>query len=41
MGLKYKGYTAKVEFDAESNIFCGKLEGISDLVTFQSDSERR
>lgn len=33
--LEYKGYYAKVEFDAESLALFGKIEGINDLVTFE------
>lgn len=38
--LEYKNYHAKVEFDAESRILYGKIEGISDLVNFESDDPR-
>lgn len=34
--LNYKGYTAKIEFNAEDRVIFGKIEGISDLVTFES-----
>ena len=36
--LEYKGYHAKVEFDAENSLLYGKIEGITDLVTFESDN---
>lgn len=36
--LEYKGYHTKVEFDAEDQILFGKIEGISDLVNFESDN---
>lgn len=36
--LKYKGYLTRVEFSAEDRILYGKIEGISDLVTFESAS---
>jgi predicted HicB family RNase H-like nuclease len=36
--LTYKGYTARVEFDAEDRIFFGRLAGIADVVTFHSES---
>lgn len=35
--LEYKGYHAKVSFDAEEEILFGKIEGIRDLVTFEAD----
>lgn len=34
----YKGYAARVEFDAEDHIFVGRLAGITDLVTFHGSS---
>lgn len=36
--FEYKGYHARVEFDSVSKILHGKIEGINDLVTFESDS---
>ena len=36
--MKYKGYTAKVQFDADAGLLHGELEDISDVVTFQADS---
>jgi predicted HicB family RNase H-like nuclease len=36
--MKYKGYTATVQFDAEAGLLHGELEDISDVVTFQADS---
>ncbi len=39
--LEYKGYWTKVEFDSESLILHGKIEGINDLVTFESDSTEK
>ena len=36
--LEYKGYHAKVEYDSVSSVLFGKLEGIGDLVTFQSNT---
>jgi len=32
--MTYKGYTARIEFDAEDRIFFGRLSGIRDIVTF-------
>ena len=34
--LKYKGYSTKIEYDADSAVLFGKIENISDLVTFES-----
>ena len=36
--LEYKGYLAKIEYVAEEKILYGKIEGIADLVTFESNS---
>ena len=38
--LTYKGYTTVIEFDSESKVLYGKIEGIDDLVTFESDSAK-
>lgn len=35
--LEYKGYRTHIEIDFETNMFYGKIEGISDLVNFMSD----
>ena len=34
--LEYKGYFTKIEFDADAALLHGKIEGINDLVTFES-----
>lgn len=34
----YKGYTYSSHFDEFSDIFYGKIEGISDFVNFESDT---
>lgn len=34
--LEYKGYHSKIFFDADDMILYGKIEGIRDLVTFES-----
>ena len=36
--LEYKGYRARIEFDKETPLLHGKIEGISDLVNFESGS---
>lgn len=33
--MKYKGYSAKVEWDAEEQVLHGTVEGSNDLITFQ------
>jgi len=32
--MSYKGYTARIEFDALDRIFFGRLAGIRDIITF-------
>lgn len=36
--LEYKGYFTKIEYSAEDKVLYGKIEGINDLVNFESDS---
>lgn len=36
--MTYKGYSSKIEFDDEANIFHGEVIGIRDVVTFQGTS---
>ena len=36
--LEYKGYHATIEFDAEDNIFVGKVFGITDSLNFHGTS---
>ena len=36
--MEYKGYKGTVEFSNEDNCFYGKIAGIDDLVTFESQS---
>jgi predicted HicB family RNase H-like nuclease len=36
--LRHKGYTGKVELDAEAGILHGEVTGIRDVVTFQGTS---
>ncbi len=37
-GLNYKGYFAKVKFEAEDHIFVGHIIGIRDVVGFHGES---
>lgn len=37
--LQYKGFFTTVNYEAETNTFYGKLEGIKDLVTWESEEE--
>ena len=36
--MTYKGFNAKIEFDAEDQIFVGRIIGIHDVVGFHSDN---
>lgn len=36
--FEYKGYHTKIEFDSKDLTLRGKIEGINDLVNFESDS---
>jgi predicted HicB family RNase H-like nuclease len=38
--MSYKGYTAVVAFDAEDEIFVGRLGGVNDVVGFHADTAR-
>lgn len=35
--LEYKGYTTKVKYSNEDNVFFGKIEGINSLVNFEAE----
>lgn len=35
--LEYRGYFAKIEYSVEDQLLYGKIEGINDLVNFESD----
>ncbi|SFK02474.1 Predicted nuclease of the RNAse H fold, HicB family [Desulfomicrobium apsheronum] len=36
--MKYKGYTARMDFDAEDNILVGKILDIEDVIVFHAES---
>ena len=36
--MTYKGYTARIEFDAQDRIFFGRLAGIRDIITFHGET---
>ena len=36
--LTYKGFIGSVHFQAEDELFYGRIEGITDLVTFEGES---
>jgi predicted HicB family RNase H-like nuclease len=36
--MKYKGYTARYEFDEEEGVLHGHIDGIRDVVSFVSET---
>jgi predicted HicB family RNase H-like nuclease len=36
--MTYKGYSARIAFDADDEIFFGSLAGVSDVIGFHSDT---
>ena len=36
--LKYKNYYTTINYSSEDNVLYGKIEGIDDLITFESDN---
>lgn len=36
--LTYKGYAARIEFDADDEIFVGHIAGIQDIIGFHADT---
>ena len=34
----YKGYSARIEYDARDNILVGHIDGISDIIGFHAES---
>lgn len=36
--MSYKGYSARIEFDEEDEIFVGRIAGIADVVGFHAES---
>ena len=39
--IEYKGYYANIEYNAADHILFGKIEGINDLVNFESDDPNK
>lgn len=39
--MQHKGYTGKVEFDDEAEIFHGEVIGLRDVITFQGRTVNR
>ncbi|MDE6956816.1 MAG: type II toxin-antitoxin system HicB family antitoxin [Lachnospiraceae bacterium] len=38
--LEYKGYCAKIQYSADDGVLFGKIEGINDLVNFESENAK-
>ena len=36
--MNYKGYSARIEFDADDELFFGKLAGVADVIGFHADT---
>lgn len=36
--LTYKGFLARIEFDADDELFVGRLAGINDVIGFHADT---
>ncbi|MBW2466340.1 MAG: type II toxin-antitoxin system HicB family antitoxin [Deltaproteobacteria bacterium] len=36
--MTYKGYAARIEFDAQDRVLFGRLAGIKDIVTFHGET---
>ena len=36
--MTYKGFSARVEFDAEDRIFVGRIAGIRDVIGFHAET---
>lgn len=36
--MTYKGYHARVDFEPNDGVFAGRLAGINDIITFESDN---
>ncbi len=36
--MTYRGYSARIEFDDEDEIFVGRIAGINDVIGFHADS---
>jgi predicted HicB family RNase H-like nuclease len=39
--MHYKDFIGSVHFNADDEIFYGKIEGINDLVTFEGESVKK
>ena len=39
--MEYKGYSAKVEFDDDANIFHGEVINLRDVITFEGETVKK
>ena len=39
--MEYKGYSAKVEFDSDANIFHGEVINLRDMITFEGETVKK
>jgi len=39
--MEYKGYSAKVEFDSDANIFHGEVINLRDVITFEGETVKK
>lgn len=38
--LEYKGYIGSIEFSEEDCVFCGKVQGIKSLISYEGESAK-
>lgn len=36
--LNYKGFTAKIEYSADDNVFIGRVLGVDDIISFHAEN---
>ena len=39
--MKYKGYTARIEFDERDNIFVGRILGLRAMISFHGETVKK
>mgnify|MGYP003301558653 FL=1 len=38
--MEYKGYVGSIEFSEENNVFYGKIQNVSGLISYEGETER-
>ena len=38
--MEYKGYVGSIEFSEEDNVFYGKIQNVSGLISYEGETER-